>query len=92
VDRDIVSGAGVARLDAEARLIRAHRKEYERLSKKHGHVEAIKRLVEAHKAEYDELVRRAVAARAEAIRVRAASEEEGEDREGPPHLRLIPSP
>jgi hypothetical protein len=47
----------IARLEAEAALVKAHEDEYRRLSAKNGHVRAVVRMVAAHKREYDALVR-----------------------------------
>lgn len=53
----LVKGEGLIRLEAERRLIRMFATEYERLAKRHGHVEAMRRLVEAHKTRYNEVTR-----------------------------------
>jgi hypothetical protein len=49
----------LARLEAEAGLVKQHEAEYARLSAKNGHVRAVVRMVAAHKREYDALVRTA---------------------------------
>jgi len=47
------SGAGLARLRAEARLIRRYPQEYRRVLPIEGHVGAIQRLVRGHRRQYD---------------------------------------
>jgi hypothetical protein len=49
----------LARLEAEAGLVKQHEAEYARLSAKDGHARAVVRMVAAHKREYDALVRTA---------------------------------
>ena len=49
----LCSGAGLARLRAEARLIRRFPHEYRRLLPMSGHVEAVRRLVRSHHRQYD---------------------------------------
>lgn len=49
----LCSGAGLARLRAEARLIRRYPHEYRRLLPLRGHVEAIQSLVRRHRRQYD---------------------------------------
>jgi hypothetical protein len=49
----------IARLEAEAALLKKHDAEYRRLSAKVGHAPAVVRLVTTHKREYDVLVRAA---------------------------------
>ncbi len=47
---------GRSRLEAERALVRAYREDYERLSRRKGHVEAVRSLVKAHKRRYDTIV------------------------------------
>jgi hypothetical protein len=49
----------IARLEAEAALLKRFDAEYRRLSAKDGHVRAVVRLVASHKREYDALMREA---------------------------------
>ena len=49
----LCSGAGLARLRAEARLIRRYPREYRRVLPIEGHVGAIQRLVRSHRRQYD---------------------------------------
>ena len=49
----LCSGAGLARLRAEARLIRRYPREYRRVLPTEGHVGAIQRLVRTHRRQYD---------------------------------------
>ncbi len=49
----LCSGAGLARLRAEARLIRRYPTEYRRVLPIEGHVGAIQRLVRSHRRQYD---------------------------------------
>ena len=49
----LCSGAGLARLRAEARLIRRYPQEYRRVLPIEGHVGAIQRLVRSHRRQYD---------------------------------------
>jgi hypothetical protein len=49
----------IARLEAEAGLLKLHDSEYRRLSAKDGHVRAVVRMVTVHKREYDALIRTA---------------------------------
>ena len=54
-----MSSEALARLEAEARLLRKHKAEYERLLKKQGkRTEAIISLVAKYKNEYGDLVKR----------------------------------
>jgi hypothetical protein len=49
----LCSGAGLARLRAEARLIRRYPREYRRVLPIEGHVGAIQHLVRSHRPKYD---------------------------------------
>jgi hypothetical protein len=55
----LVKGEGLIRLEAERRFIRRYAREYERLAKRRGHVEAMRQLVEAHHVRYNEMAREA---------------------------------
>jgi hypothetical protein len=62
-----------ARVDAESKLLKRHRREYERVAKRKGHVDAVRSLVKAHKTEYDKIIAQVLARkRAEAAQVTAA--------------------
>jgi hypothetical protein len=52
----LCSGAGLARLRAEARLIRRHAREYRRLLPTRGHIEAVQHLVGSYRRQYDGLL------------------------------------
>jgi len=56
----LCSGAGLARLRAEARLIRRHPHEYRRLLPVKGHVAAVQSLVRAHPRQYNGFLLEAV--------------------------------
>ena len=71
----LVSGIEArARVEAEGKLLKRHRREYERVAGKKGHVDAVRSLVKAHKTEYDKIIAQVmVRKRAEAAnRVSAA--------------------
>ena len=55
----IVKGEGRIRVEAEHRLVRRYKAEYERLVHRRGHVDALRSLVRAHKERYNQLVREA---------------------------------
>ena len=51
------SGETCRSLKDERALVKAYRQDYERLSSRRGHVEAVRSLVKAHKRRYDTIVR-----------------------------------
>jgi hypothetical protein len=53
----VVKGEGLTRLEAERRLVRLYKQEYERVARKHGHVDALRSLVRDHKERYNTVVR-----------------------------------
>ncbi len=55
----LVKGEGLTRLEAERRLVKHYKAEYERLAKRRGHVDALRSLVRNHKGRYNTLVREA---------------------------------
>ena len=55
----LVKGEGLTRLEAERRLVKHYKAEYERLAKRRGHVDALRSLVRSHKGRYNTLVREA---------------------------------
>jgi hypothetical protein len=55
----LVKGEGLTRLEAERRLVKRYKDEYERLARRRGHVHALQSLVKAHKNRYNTLVREA---------------------------------
>ena len=54
----VVKGEGLTRLEAERRLVKLYKDEYERLERRRGHVDAMRSLVRAHKNRYNTLVRK----------------------------------
>jgi len=60
VSTRLCSGAGLARLRAEARLIRRYPHEYRRLLPLGGHADAIRSLVRIHGRQYDGFLLEAV--------------------------------
>ena len=64
----IVKGEALVRLEAERRLLRAYRAEYERLVARTDHVRAVRSLVKSHKRAYGVAL---AEARAWAVPVRA---------------------
>ena len=55
----LVKGEGLTRLEAERRLVKHYKAEYERLIRRRGHVDALRSLVRNHKNRYNTLVREA---------------------------------
>ncbi len=53
----VVKGEGLTRLEAERRLVRLYKKEYDRLAGRDGHVDALRSLVRDHKERYNTVVR-----------------------------------
>jgi hypothetical protein len=53
----VVKGEGLTRLEAERRLVKLYRNEYEKVVRRHGHVEALRSLVKDHKERYNTVVR-----------------------------------
>jgi hypothetical protein len=53
----IVKGEGRIRVEAEHRLVKRYRAEYDRLARRRGHVDALRSLVKSHKEPYNQLVR-----------------------------------
>ncbi len=45
-----------ARVEAESKLLKRHRGEYQRVAGRKGHVDAVRALVKAHKTEYDKII------------------------------------
>ena len=45
-----------ARVEAEGKLLKRHRSEYQRVAGRKGHVDAVRQLVKAHKTEYDKII------------------------------------
>ena len=45
-----------ARVEAESKLLKRHRREYDRVAGRKGHVDAVRSLVKAHKTEYDKIM------------------------------------
>jgi hypothetical protein len=53
----VVKGEGLTRLEAERRLVGLYKKEYDRLARREGHVDALRSLVRDHKDRYNTVVR-----------------------------------
>jgi hypothetical protein len=53
----VVKGEGLTRLEAERRLVKLYRDEYERLTRRRGHVDALRSMVKTHKSRYNALLR-----------------------------------
>lgn len=45
-----------ARIEAEGKLLKRHKREYDRVAGRKGHVDAVRSLVKAHKTEYDKIM------------------------------------
>ena len=62
-----------ARIEAEGKLLKRHKREYDRVAGKKGHVDAVRSLVKSHKTEYDKIIAQVMARRrAEANAISAA--------------------
>jgi hypothetical protein len=53
----VVKGEGLNRLEAERRLVKRYKAEYERLAGRRGHVDALRSMVNTHKNRYNDLIR-----------------------------------
>ena len=53
----VVKGEGLTRLEAERRLVKLYKQEYERVARESGHVDALRSLVRDHKERYNTVVR-----------------------------------
>ena len=48
-------------MEAEGKLLKRHRREYDRVAGRKGHVDAVRSLVKAHKTEYDKIIAQVMA-------------------------------
>ncbi|HEX8100937.1 MAG TPA: hypothetical protein VF660_12180 [Actinomycetota bacterium] len=63
-----------ARVEAEGKLLKRHRAEYQRVAGRKGHVDAVRALVKAHKTEYDKIISQTlIRKRAEATQAASAA-------------------
>ncbi len=53
----VVKGEGLSRLQAERKLVKLYKDEYEGLAKRRGHIRALQSLVKSHKNRYNAIVR-----------------------------------